>query len=1269
MINKLFLDLNNFKPNLGSVERGDSIELNIKLLNDEDYSRSKFRLLGAKSDGKSVEQIEGLNLEEKDLKVVLEDQFVNCEGIVKLELNVVSGETEITTKEFYFFVSNTMNGEIVESSDSVPTLEKVSKYVDDAVNNLDALKEASADIAIINGEFKENEIKRKANEMLREKNEKARLQSEDIRITEEEEREANELERIQAENDRKVDESNRKVSEKTRVTNERAREEAELSRQSTFEENEEIRNSNENLRIASEQERIKFNNNAKTDELNRKEAEKIRVLAEVERKSSEDDRVAAEAIRQNTYTDFNESEEERKNNEVQRQEAEALRIQAETRRDNLFAEKEEERNNSFIESETVREEAFKISEKTRNDAEKLRITAESERTIMENLRSDAEEARALAETSRVEVERSRVESEDSRVKAEEEREKAEQVRDKKVKLISTEVADIKDVSTHSYTGVEALNNTFTLNENELNVNYPNKNGVGEYGYTTSTFSGWGTDIGCPQFVKSIKFKVKARGVAITQLKISLFYDSVDGQELYSDLREVNIQPQSESEIEIIFDDIIVNYNKRVLYLVYQANNLIDMYGATSLLSSEIKPAFYYWTNGSLDFNSKTQVTGGGRFATQVEVNVKSSYYKLDEGIVRYSNVLTKEALDDSFILTNNFNKSYENGQGELDYYDKSTFSGWGSHLGDCTNIKSIKFKVKNRDSKNTTKVRCWITEFNKDGEVLIEKTFSVNIKPNEPETIIWTFNTPFNKEGKKLYLCYATDTLTTLVATDMPFVGDNERAGWLSYTTNTNLGNLTPRAFSEVHGDSGTTKAIKIEVGEIKPTLDPTPTFIKKVSNSEPVPVDSVRVVLPDVITCVVGDTLQLFYRGLVEAVNPYNYDIRIRCRKGKAFTRYFELTPLTEDVGEYDFAIEVYNNAKILLAKAQCKLKVVNPLNSPSSPQNILCIGDSLTSGGFWCIEAKRRLLESGGEPAGLNKTNINFIGTKRNQNCSFEGYGGWTWNSYLSKPNVLKEDIWVYCTHDKTTRDQHSIWQDANGAKWKLETIEPNRLKLTRVDAHTSPIPTAPGVLTHLQNAVNTNNISFTKCTVADANPFWDLETDRVDFKKYCQVHGFDKIDYVYTLLTWNGGRADMATIEDNKTVIEQAKTLIDFIHRDYPDAKIRIMGIPLPSLNGGTGANYGANGNYADMYGLIRGVFGLNLAYQEFANREGYKDFVEFINVSGQFDSENNMPAELVKVNTRSTKTELRGTNGVHPTMDGYYQIADVAYRQLVKDLLQN
>ncbi|MDM0661804.1 hypothetical protein QTH18_05540 [Clostridium perfringens] len=490
MLKKLFLDLNNFKANLGSVERGDSIELNIKLLDSEDYSRSKFRVLGAKADGKYVEQIEGINLEEKDLKIVLEDQFVNCEGIVKLELNVVSCETEITTKEFYFFVSNTMNAEIIDSADSIPTLEKVSKYVDDAVNNLDALKEASEDITIINSEFKEAEIKRKANELLRERSEKERVRLESIRTTEEADRIKAEAERKEAENNRKVAESNRKLAENTRKTNEANRVRAELNRQSLFEENEEIRNENENLRIEAEKERkLAFSNNNKF-ESERVEAEKLRciaedkrVIAEKTRANAEEERIKAETRRENTYTDFNDSEVERKNNEANRVRAEAERVNAESGRNELFNTNEEKRNSTFIESERtrerafneaqndrnltfeeserVREEAFKVSEAARNEAEEGRVEAESERVKSEKARvladeernntftqnetnrnttftqneeerkgifEEAENARKVAESKRVKVETSRVEAEKLRVVAETGRVEAESLR-------------------------------------------------------------------------------------------------------------------------------------------------------------------------------------------------------------------------------------------------------------------------------------------------------------------------------------------------------------------------------------------------------------------------------------------------------------------------------------------------------------------------------------------------------------------------------------------------------------------------------------------------------------------------------------------------------------------------------------------------------------------------------------------------------------------------------------------------------------------------
>ena len=45
---------------------------------------------------------------------------------------------------------------------------------------------------------------------------------------------------------------------------------------------------------------------------------------------------------------------------------------------------------------------------------------------------------------------------------------------------------------------------------------------------------------------------------------------------------------------------------------------------------------------------------------------------------------------------------------------------------------------------------------------------------------------------------------------------------------------------------------------------------------------------------------------------------------------------------------------------------------------------------------------------------------------------------------------------------------------------------------------------------------------------------------------------------------------------------------------------------------------------------------------------------------------MPSQMVKVNARSDKLEKIGTNGVHPTMEGYLQIGDAFYRALVSDM---
>ena len=193
---------------------------------------------------------------------------------------------------------------------------------------------------------------------------------------------------------------------------------------------------------------------------------------------------------------------------------------------------------------------------------------------------------------------------------------------------------------------------------------------------------------------------------------------------------------------------------------------------------------------------------------------------------------------------------------------------------------------------------------------------------------------------------------------------------------------------------------------------------------------DKIRIILPEKYDLVVGDTFQLFYRGVIEAPNPYVYSIVSICEKGRNFPRYFEYAPT--EPGRHKLTIKVYDAQRNLLGEADTILNVVVP-KEPENTTNILCIGDSLTGGG-WTYEAFRRITQDGGEPAGLGfKDAVKFVGSCRNENkypgIAVEGYGGWHWDMYLrSLPGTLQ----IECPNNRGVEDQHSLWQDVNGAIW---------------------------------------------------------------------------------------------------------------------------------------------------------------------------------------------------------------------------------------------
>lgn len=420
----------------------------------------------------------------------------------------------------------------------------------------------------------------------------------------------------------------------------------------------------------------------------------------------------------------------------------------------------------------------------------------------------------------------------------------------------------------------------------------------------------------------------------------------------------------------------------------------------------------------------------------------------------------------------------------------------------------------------------------------------------------------------------------------------------------------------------------------------------------------------------VVGDEFQLFYRGVIRSMNPYKYYIYVNSLKGRAYPRYFSYKPGENDEGDYPLTISLYDDFGNLIEEASTNLHVVKPV-APSKKVNILCFGDSLTFNGVWPYEGFRRFSCEGGDPAGLGlKDCLNFVGTMKKvdedlNEVGYEGYGGWQWRHFVNNEAVsTTSSVWVEVEeHNLTEDDQHSVWQ-SDKLKWILESIEDKKLKFKRGPGNFSCLPAIGNTFFNIEGGIHKDEIKVSKYYFEKGNPFYDEETKGPNFKKYCLSNGYEGLDYVYILLTWNGQyipfNHDFSHFEPFITKI------INQIHLDYPKCKVGLIGIQSPSIDGGIAANYGASGPYSNVFGEVSTAYNYDLYLENLCLRDEYKDFCRYIDMKAQFDVEYNMPSTMVKVNTRNDILEKLGTNGVHPTMAGYLQIGDVFYRALVADL---
>lgn len=785
--------------------------------------------------------------------------------------------------------------------------------------------------------------------------------------------------------------------------------------------------------------------------------------------------------------------------------------------------------------------------------------------------------------------------------------------------------------------------------------------------TTSIFSGWGESVGIlPSNINAFSFKVRARAIAITIIRFTIYENSPLGSILTDVTKDVNIAPNTEANVVIKLPAMFDNSSNKQCFAMWRCNQLCDLWRANGSTYPYLIPTYtgvYYSTNGNL--SEATLSTSDyvwpltyGTYERIFELINQPTVDKLDEIVSQMT-----QGGDD---ITTPTIFGTENGTWQNAV---STFSGWGEIFGTGTDFNAVAVMVRAR-STNTSPITTILVRIRKgsggkNGEVITTGTVTgLNIIAGGIQKIIVKLNnTVSNPNGDLLWIEYLCDQFLDRYEPTRftyPYTpADGVTYPKFAYAVK----GVMQSTLNEVIGTSN--HPFTVWYGTYEKYYELTDEQVENIGQRLQIPdpsSETVGISLPDTLTAVVGDTLQLFFRGMLKAVNPYNYDLLVTCSKGNKYPRYFQFTPSVADIGDVDFKIQAKNNDGKILGEATSKLKIRNVVSAPASVLNVCCFGDSLTSTGAWCAEADRRLTGTGGTPIGLALSNIKFCGSKLNGTTGYFGVGGWNWPDYTTRGRAA----FRFQVSGVTTVSVGAVYSN-NGYQYTVDEVNVTtgvgNILCNAVSF--SQLPSLSGTLTKVSGNGDAT-ITFSSWEENSQNPLWNQTTNQMDFVPYANTYCNRHIDVVYTLLSWNGQTPWRTDFTD---IINQVKIFADTLHRDFPNAKMKILGIQVPSINGGMGANYVATGtSYADGFGMVITALNQNKAYQDFANLTAYKDWVEFVNISAQFDSENNMPESDTKVNTRSSKTEKIGNNGVHPATEGYYQIADAVFRNFISNFCQ-
>jgi hypothetical protein len=446
---------------------------------------------------------------------------------------------------------------------------------------------------------------------------------------------------------------------------------------------------------------------------------------------------------------------------------------------------------------------------------------------------------------------------------------------------------------------------------------------------------------------------------------------------------------------------------------------------------------------------------------------------------------------------------------------------------------------------------------------------------------------------------------------------------------------------------------------------------------------DGVEVVIPNEIVITKGDSLQLFYRSIVKASNPFAYNVIAKATSGYPWPKYFELNTSYKDgsslaylsIGTRSLSVKVTDSASNEITSASSTIRIINTPSSPLSQKNILLVGASTFAGGQSIGEINRRLTTTDGveltatnvdnrsyfaNPKGLGLSNVSFVGRLTSNGVKHEAVSGRQMHSMVVAGSNSFYTFY-FDVQQGYTFIQGDVYSDGTRQFTVIGSDSTNGDLQCNLTSG-SGTPSSTGTLT-LVSGSGTNSMNYTNLDIQNTNPFWNATTSSIDFARYSTNYlNNSDIDILVICLGINDMFGGNRT---PKQIAADYKTFIRAYHTDFPNGKVILFTAVLPDFTGGMAASYKSSYIYWDM---INKYFNLWKEEKELVIDEEFSDYVLLCSSASEFDNENLYAHKTVKTSNRSTVTYEQGTNALHYGEAGFKTVADSIYHYICYALNQ-